>query len=76
MALLRNGGVRGHTCIDGLLSRRLNPHRDFHSLPYGEGIYKPDKIEDFMIETAILLVCLALSRKAYPTFVKHFGEMK
>jgi len=29
-----------------------------------------------MIETAILLVCLALSRKAYPTFVKHFGEMK
>ena len=37
---------------------------------------KPDKIEDFMIETAILLVCLALSRKAYPTFVKHFGEMK
>ena len=29
-----------------------------------------------MIETAIILVCLALSRKAYPLFVKIFGEME
>ena len=46
---------------------RLNPqgetHSDFHSLPFGEGYYKPDKIEDFMIETAVLLLSLWLSVK-------------